>query len=69
MQTTETQFEAELAKVVNARIEQFVAELSNTMAVPNIEHYRYRAGVVDGLRLINELCQEANQNIEERQGA
>ncbi len=69
MLTANTQFETELKSLVEARITLFVANISNSLVVTNIEDYRYRAGVIDGLRLVyDEICGEATQNIEERAG-
>ena len=59
-------FEAELLKLVGGRIDFMVDSISNNASVSTIENYRYRAGQIDALREIKDLCDEANRVLAER---
>ena len=67
MLTYASVFERELAKLINARIEDLKNELSTGIAVDSIENYRQKVGKVAGLREALELFEEANETANKRE--
>ena len=58
-------FHLELLKLVDDRIAAEVEKLLNRVAIKSIEDYRYSVGVIDGLKLIQHLGEDAISKINE----
>ena len=57
-------FETELRRLVDERISDVSEQIiAGVMAEPD---YRRNTGIIAGLRMVGELCDEANLNIEKR---
>lgn len=66
MQTFNDLFEAKLKALCAEEIEREVDILALGMAVTDIADYKYRTGIIAGLRKAVELCDEANRVLAER---
>lgn len=66
MLTADTQFEAELAKRIDAEIALLIEHLANPGTVTDYENYHYRIGEIAGLRTVERLREETNTFLQER---
>lgn len=66
MQTLNTLFEQELKKKIEAAIEDLEITISTGYGVENFEQYKWKVGLIAGLRRTLELCEEVNSFIASR---
>ena len=67
MLTYGSAFERELSKLIHARVESLINNLSNGYAIDRIETYREQVGKISGLREALELFEEANDIVSKRE--
>jgi len=60
------QFEQELMKLVNQEIDNRLNDLANVVAITDHATYSHRAGIIQGLRMVADLCEEAGTVLSER---
>ena len=66
MLTYNGQFEQELRKLVDAELARRLDTLANINAITTHSQYAYSTGVIAGLRMVADLCEEANTVMSER---
>ena len=66
MLTYNSKFEKELKKLIEQTIEERKELLSNGLSVVDFETYKHQVGIIKGLRIAIELCDEATLIIERR---
>jgi hypothetical protein len=67
MPSLNTQFEAELKKLINARMVEIADILCDGQAVKSYEDYRHLAGRFHALRQVHEdLCDQVNTTLNQR---
>ena len=66
MLTLNTQFEATLRRLIEARIETIKEELISAHRSVTPEEYKFRVGHVHGLRDALEMCEEAQGELNKR---
>jgi hypothetical protein len=65
--TTNTQFESELKKLIDAEIERLRDILDAGLAIKDLADYRYHVGQIHALRTVkNSYCDEAQTIINKR---
>ena len=65
MLTYESHFEEKLKKLIEAVIDELKENLTNSITIPDLAHYKEIAGKISGLRTAIELCDEANKIAQE----
>ena len=66
MQTFNSLFEKELLTLINKKIEDRKEILSRGHGITEYFQFQHHLGVIEGLRLIVDLCDEASENISKR---
>ena len=66
MLTHNSQFEKELKQLINQIVEEKKDLLSNGLSVVDFATYKHQVGIIQGLRLALEMCDEAALAIERR---
>ena len=66
MLTHNAQFERELKQLIAQTIEERKDTLSNGLAVVDYPAYKHHVGIIQGLRLALEMCDEAALAVERR---
>ena len=66
MLTHNSQFEKELKQLIGQIIEERKDTLSNGLAVVDYPTYKHHVGIIQGLRLALDMCDEAALAIERR---
>ena len=66
MLTYESHFEEKLKRLIEDAIEQLKENLTHSITIPDLAHYKEIAGKIAGLRTAIELCDEANRLAQER---
>lgn len=66
MLTFNTRFEMELHKLIEQAIEERKEQLSTGLATVDFETYKHQVGIIRGLRLALELCEEAMKVVAHR---
>ena len=66
MLTFNTRFEKELLKLLEKEIEERKDQLSTGLATVDFETYRHQVGIIKGIRLAIELCEEAMKLVAQR---
>lgn len=61
-----SQFDAKLAELVQGRVEMLMDELSNMGAITDYAKYCAKAGLIRGLREIEDLRAEAHSELSKR---
>lgn len=64
--TYNSKFEKELKQLIDQTIEERKELLSNGLVAVDFETYKYQVGIIKGLRMALELCDEATLTIERR---
>lgn len=67
MLTYNSKFEKELKKLIEQSVEERKELLSTGLSTVDFETYRYHVGIIKGLRMAIELCDEATLIIERRE--
>ena len=66
MLTYNSKFEKELKQLIQQTIEERKELLSTGLSTVDFETYRYHVGIIKGLRMVIELCDEATLIVERR---
>lgn len=66
MLTYNSKFEKELKQLIEQTIEERKELLANGLSVVDFETYKHHVGIIKGLRMAVELCDEASLIIEGR---
>lgn len=66
MLTYNAQFEKELKQLINQTIEEKKDNLSNGLSTVDFATYKHQVGIIQGLRLALEMCDEATLAVERR---
>jgi hypothetical protein len=64
--THNAQFERELKQLITQTIEERKDTLSNGLAVVDYPAYKHHVGIIQGLRIALEMCDEATLAVERR---
>jgi DNA gyrase/topoisomerase IV subunit A len=64
--TYNSKFEKELKQLIQQAIEERKELLSTGLSTVDFETYRYHVGIIKGLRMAIELCDEATLIVERR---
>jgi len=64
--THNAQFERELKQLINRTLAEKIDILANGLAVVDLAAYKHHVGVIQGLRLALEMCDEATLAVERR---
>ena len=67
MLTYNSKFEKELKQLIQQTIEERKELLANGLSVVDFETYKHQVGLIKGLRMAIELCDEATLLIERRE--
>lgn len=67
MLTYNSKFEKELKQLIEQTIEDRKELLANGLSVVDFETYKHQVGIIKGLRMAIELCDEATLLIERRE--
>ncbi len=67
MLTYNSKFEKELKQLIQQTIEERKELLANGLSVVDFETYKHQVGIIKGLRMAIELCDEATLLIERRE--
>ena len=67
MLTYNSQFEKELKQLLEQMIEERKDQLSTGLATVDFDTYKHQVGIIKGLRLALEVCDEAALAIERRE--
>jgi hypothetical protein len=65
--TYNSKFEKELKQLIQQTIEERKELLANGLSVVDFETYKHQVGIIKGLRMAIELCDEATLLIERRE--
>lgn len=65
MLTYESHFEEKLKRLIEEAIDQLKENLTHSITIPDLSHYKEIAGKIAGLRTAIELCDEANKLAQE----
>jgi len=65
--TYNSKFEKELKKLIEQTIEERKELISTGLSVVDFENFKHQVGIIKGLRMAIELCDEATLLIERRE--
>ena len=66
MLTYESHFEEKLKNLIVAEIDRLKENLTHSITIPDLAHYKELVGQIAGLRKAIDLCEEANRLAQER---
>jgi uncharacterized protein YaaR (DUF327 family) len=65
MLTYESHFEEMLKRLIDEEIDRLKENLTNSITIPDLAHYKEIVGQIAGLRKAIDLCDEANKLAQE----
>lgn len=66
MLTHNAQFEKELKQLINQTLGEKIDILANGLSVVDFATYKHHVGIIQGLRIALEMCDEATLAVERR---
>ena len=67
MQTYQSRFELELKKLVENKVTEYKDQIAAGLGVNDFAAYRQIVGMIAGLDMIDDLCDEANEICRKRE--